>query len=559
MLSVSISAFLFIIFASYITLNYYQVTNETIRSTAETQENNLQLLNTQLENQLSHIEGQSVTLSRQNTLNRILRDNTSHYQRNILNMEISNVAYTDSLIDSVELYYDGVLPPQRENQPVKYGSLTSPSADSLMDTLGDKNVSWIGMRDFSLYGNKWPVISHARKLRNFKGEMHALMLMNINPLALSEWLAQFSNNSVLLLLDQNNQVLASTDIGLIGGQYLFDRKQTNLFPRSKEESLVVMNEVASNNWKIISLTPYHILTETSRSITENMIIISIIVSLITILAAILLISKVTSPLKQLIHLMKHHRLNRDSQDQIPTDYENEFGEIFAVYKDLTERNKYLLKEVVTHHEIGKRAELRALQANINPHFLYNTLDQLNWRAIDNDDDDMSTMIELLGDMLRIGLSKGESIITIEREVQYVQKYLDLQKIRLKHKLSYSISLDPSISQAYIPKLTLQPFVENAIIHGFNEQETGHIAMTLKKEDPSTISIMIQDNGSGATTFEKKHTKATGGYGIRNVSERLDNYFNEKVDLTLENHPVEGVLVTIRIPYLVELDAFNNGR
>ena len=71
--------------------------------------------------------------------------------------------------------------------------------------------------------------------------------------------------------------------------------------------------------------------------------------------------------------------------------------------------------------------------------------------------------------------------------------------------------------------------------------------------------MIQDNGSGATTFEKKHTKATGGYGIRNVSERLDNYFNEKVDLTLENHPVEGVLVTIRIPYLVELDAFNNGR
>ena len=533
------------------------MTNETIRMTAKTQENNLLLLNTQLENQLTHIEGQSVTLSRQNNLNLTLRNNASHHQMTILNMQIANVAYTDSLIDSVELYYNGALPPQRENQPVKYGSLSSVADDPVMQKLGDQGVGWLGMREFSLYGQLTPVISHARKLRNFKGEMHAVMLINIDPIALSEWLAQFSDDSALLLLDQANQVLASTDTEQIGSHYSVSTEDSLSIPKNNSESLVVINEVASNNWKIISITPYHILTEASRSIAENMIIISIIVSLMTLLAAVFFISKVTFPIKQLIHLMKHHRLNRDKQEEIPTDYENEFGEIFAVYKDLTERNKYLLKEVVTHHDIGKRAELRALQANINPHFLYNTLDQLNWRAIENDDDEMSSMIELLGDMLRIGLSKGESIITIEREAQYVEKYLELQKIRLKHKLSYTIFVDPTINDAYIPKLTLQPFVENAIIHGFNNQETGQIIIKIEKEDDQTVVITIKDNGSGATTFEKKQSIHTGGYGIRNVSERLDNYFNKNFNLTLENHHEEGVLVTIRIPLQLELDAFNN--
>nr|WP_239585346.1 sensor histidine kinase [Amphibacillus cookii] len=253
--------------------------------------------------------------------------------------------------------------------------------------------------------------------------------------------------------------------------------------------------------------------------------------------------------------MNNYQLTRTIQD-IPDDYQNEFAQLFNGYQNLIKRNERLHHSLIKKYRQHKRAELKALQANINPHFLYNTLDQLNWRAIERGDDDMSIIIELLGDMLRTGLSNGESIMTLEEEVNYVKKYLQLQSIKDSDAFQYTIHLEEKIKDACIPKLTLQPFVENAIIHGFQEMAGGKISINISQRNQQ-VFISIQDNGVGATSFSKSNQKAkTGGYGIKNVKERLNNYFNYKANLMISNREQGGVEVQLTFPVIRDKKALS---
>ncbi|WP_343753986.1 sensor histidine kinase [Alkalibacterium iburiense] len=523
--------------------------------TANQQKSNLLLLNSQIEEQLANIEGQSVILGRQSNLNDVVRGNASYFQMNTLTNEISNIVVTSFLIDSFELYFDAPIPPPREDTPVKYGSLQNMDDKNIFNILGDDNVKWVGIREFAKFEDSRTVISHARKLRNFRGDVHALLIINLDPTHLTEWLTSFVNTSELVLLNEHDQVLANTSSSLLGNFYSVPFEVTDdtvpTFERV-DNDLVVGSRLSFNDWKTLSVTPYSYLTSTSREIAINMIFVSIIMVLVALLFGLLFISKLTYPLKQLIDLMEEYKLNRTIQ-KIPNDYDNEFGKIFDVYRNLTARNEYLLKKVITHYRRQKVSELKALQANINPHFLYNTLDQLNWRAIENDDDEMSHMIELLGEMLRIGLSKGESVIPIEKEVEYVKKYLELQSIRLEDKLSYTIHVDDDIKNSFIPKLTLQPFVENSIVHGFSDSRHGRIEIAVNKTNSNDIVITLIDNGIGAENFQKESKTSTGGYGIKNVKERLKNYFENDVSICIENHSDSGVMVEIIIPNIKNID------
>src|SRR5699024_4950723 len=168
---------------------------------------------------------------------------------------------------------------------------------------------------------------------------------------------------------------------------------------------------------------------------------------------------------------------------------------------------------------------------------------------------MSEMIELLGDMLRTGLANGESVLTIEDEVKYVEKYLKLQVIRKQGTFRYQIDLNKQISHVFIPKLTLQPFVENAIIHGLQDTENGLITITIDEKDQQ-IYVSIKDNGVGADSFSKKEQNTkTGGYGIKNVKDRLNNYYNYNAKVSIMNRPEGGVEVLLIIPKISDKSEF----
>ncbi len=540
--------------STIILMNYRVSVNEIVHLTASQQQTNLDLIKQNIEEKLRSLETNAVVLSRQRSLNEVINNRTSYYQAYSLSIDFSNSVYSNGALHSIEIYMND--PPTNNIQnPVRYGHLDHAKQSDWIHLLDKQISAWLGIRTVEMIAGEERVISHARVINNARGDMQAIIVLNLDPLIVENWLRSYPNESTLYLINENDHVLASTNHVVIGENYAVSsaiKEQPYLI---EGDELVVKTDLLPYEWKLIGVTPYHELTESSKQVAKDLLLFSALLTLVVIIIISVLTNQLTKPIAKLTDLMNHYHLDSTVQD-IPKDYHNEFGQLFSGYRNLITRNEHLHNSLIKQYKQHKHAELRALQANINPHFLYNTLDQLNWRAIEQGDDEMSMMIELLGDMLRTGLSNGESIMTIEEEVDYVEKYLKLQVIRKQNHFHYQISCQDSISQALIPKLTLQPFVENAIIHGLQDLKDGLITISISEKNEMVL-ISIKDNGVGADSFTKSNKVIkTGGYGIKNVKERLNHYYNNKAKVNLFNRAEGGVEVQLVIPKVTNKDEFS---
>ena len=216
---------------------------------------------------------------------------------------------------------------------------------------------------------------------------------------------------------------------------------------------------------------------------------------------------------------------------------------------------------VRHEEINlRKTELKALQAQINPHFLYNTLDSIAWMCEQGQNADAVQMVHALARLFRISISKGHELIPIAKEIEHAESYLQIQKYRYKNRFSYDFQVDPSCLDYLCNKITLQPIIENAINHGLDLLvEEGHIQVEVKP-DGDDILFRVIDDGVGMSPEQveaimnqkpKDHT----GIGIRNVNDRLKIYFGKQYGLRIESVPDEGTCVEIRMPKVRQEDAY----
>ena len=204
----------------------------------------------------------------------------------------------------------------------------------------------------------------------------------------------------------------------------------------------------------------------------------------------------------------------------------------------------------------RREELKALQAQINPHFLYNTLDSIIWSLRMRQVEESIEMLTALTDFFKISLSKGRDIITIEEEVKHIKSYLSIQHRRYQEKFDYDIHVDPSILSCRTPKLILQPVVENAIYHGIKPmEEKGYIYIHIFPQEGDVI-LQVQDTGMGMDEdtcrrlnreLDTISSDQQGtGYGVRNVNDKIKIVYGSKYGVTIESAMGEGTVVTLRI-------------
>lgn len=558
-LFISISSLFIITLATIIFINYRVSIKEIVHLSASQQQTNVTLIKDSIEERLRAFEANAIVLSRQSSLNEVINNRGSYYQIYSLTNDFSNSVYSNGDLHSIEIFIDD--PPTNNIQnPVRYYDLEKALTSPLIHRLDHKNADWIGIRTVEMISGDEPVISHARKIKNSRGQTQAILVLNLDPLIAESWLRSYPNESVLYLIDKHAHILASTNQTEIGQKYIPSTTSEELTDWNRsyfvnKDELVVTADLMSYDWQLVATTPYQQLTQSSKQAATRLLLFSLLITVFVLIAIGFLSNQLTKPIHQLTDLMNHYQLNRATQN-IPNHYRNEFGHLFTGYKNLINRNEKLHKSLIAQHKQQKRAELKALQANINPHFLYNTLDQLNWRAIESGDDDMSEMIELLGGMLRVGLSNGKSILTIEEEVEYVKKYLKLQEIRQQGTFQYHIVMEEEVRHALIPKLTLQPFVENALIHGIQDIEDGLITITIR-DKKNFIQISIKDNGLGADSFSKHKTDhKSGGYGIKNVKDRLNHYYHYAAKINITNRPEGGVEVILRIPKIFDTKGFS---
>lgn len=286
-----------------------------------------------------------------------------------------------------------------------------------------------------------------------------------------------------------------------------------------------------------------------------MLMIGVMLALLPLL--VIISNIVTKPLSQLSEAINKFSTG-DFEQQVEVTTHDEVGEVAECFNRMVGDIRTLIDEnyVITLQE--KESELAALQAQINPHFLYNTLDSLYWQAQAADNEELAETILALSQLFRLVLSQGKKEVTVGQEVELVSRYLQIQKVRFNRRLNYEIDVDEAVKKAKIPKLILQPFVENAIVHGFeNVSVACHLKVTGRKEG-DYICFEVQDTGIGMRQdqidaiweeeTEQYAKQRVGRFAIKNIKERLQLKYHDDFKLEIQSDVGHGTTVTLAVPF-----------
>lgn len=260
------------------------------------------------------------------------------------------------------------------------------------------------------------------------------------------------------------------------------------------------------------------------------------------------------PVKKLIRSMTDIERGVSSTEEPPGPLHG-FSEICDLddsFREMVKKIQSLMEHIKNEEEILRKVEFNALQEQINPHFLYNTLDSILWMSQKGENKEVSKMVSALAKLLRISLSKGREVITIGNELKHVESYLIIQSTRYKDQFTYEFLIDEGLLDKKCLKLTLQPFVENAIYHGIDRMvDEGKITISGHR-DGGDIVLSVKDNGLGMdedslSRIFTGESKSEGGFGVKNVNDRLRIYFGSEYGVTIQSELDVGTEVFIRFP------------
>lgn len=318
---------------------------------------------------------------------------------------------------------------------------------------------------------------------------------------------------------------------------------------------VTVKSVGYTGWKLVGVTPEQ---DSYLNTLKTKLFMVFLVGLFLLILMIInasISSRITVPIRELEKSVNALETgNLDAEVYQGGSYE--IRHLGRSIGDMAKQIKVLMQDIVAEHESKRKSEFDTLQSQINPHFLYNTLDIIVWMIENEQKSEAVKVVTALARFFRISLSKGKSIITVRDELEHVRNYLMIQQMRFKNKFTYTIDAAPEVLGLASLKLMLQPLVENAIYHGMEFKDgDGIIAVTaVQKEDG--LWFTIQDNGLGMTEeqvesllTEHAHvsSKRGSGIGVKNVNERIRLYFGNEYGISIESEPDEGTTIRIHLP------------
>ena len=332
---------------------------------------------------------------------------------------------------------------------------------------------------------------------------------------------------------------------------------------SESNVIYVLQTVEGSPWRVVGVSYVDELV--TSSLWENFWLLALAAAAVLLAALVssIVISRALSrPLKGLSRAMRQFEKNADTFTYAPVGGAREVQELSESFGHMVVKIQHLM-ETVRREEINlRKTELKALQAQINPHFLYNTLDSIAWMCEQGRNDEAVQMVNALAQLFRISISRGHELIPIRSELRHAESYLKIQKHRYKNQFSYRFDVDESCLDFLCNKITLQPIIENAIYHGINGLvDEGEIVITLRA-DGSDVVFTVADNGVGMEEEQiqailRKERSDHTGIGIKNVNDRLKIYFGEGYGITIDSEPDVGTTVTIRMPQVREEGEYEN--
>ena len=324
-----------------------------------------------------------------------------------------------------------------------------------------------------------------------------------------------------------------------------------------------LSSVQGGAWRVVGVS---YVDELVNQNMQAMLRLSVAMAAVILVAALLtswLLSRLLGrPLRGLAAAMERFERDADRFAYRPVGGTREVRELSNSFGHMVVRIQRLMSTVREEEVNLRKTELKALQAQINPHFLYNTLDSIAWMCERGRNADAVKMVHALARLFRISISRGQELIPIAKEIEHAESYLQIQKYRYKNQFTYEFHVDPDCLDYYCNKITLQPIIENAINHGLDLMvEEGRIDVTVRR-DGEDILFLVQDNGVGmspeqvASILDRGPTDRTG-IGIKNVNDRLKIYFGKNYGLRITSELDVGTSVEIRMPRIQEGDHEGN--
>lgn len=312
-----------------------------------------------------------------------------------------------------------------------------------------------------------------------------------------------------------------------------------------------INTLLHTRWRIVTVNNVNEIALARQQIFVILLFIFIISFIVTIIVSLVISRRISRPLNELKKTMFKVE-NGDFYTKVEVSGQKEVVRLSKSFNSMLDEIRKLMKEVVNEQKEKRKTELKALQNQINPHFLYNTLDSIVWLAENHRSEDVITTVVALARFFRISISRGETFIPVKDEISHIQNYLTIQKIRYVDKFEYTFEVDQEIYDYKVMKLILQPIVENAIYHGVGD-DTEHISIRAVKEGDFLV-FEVQNTGYGITEerineiYEiLKGTHSKSSVGMRNVYLRLKLFYGEEADIVIKSTLDEMTCIRLLMP------------
>jgi two-component system sensor histidine kinase YesM len=372
--------------------------------------------------------------------------------------------------------------------------------------------------------------------------------------------ANVVKGSVSYLLAPDKQIILTSGV-LSNEDQLIEHPDPNSFNQTASiqtgDRIHLYRSIPSSQWTMVTSIPLNEIVYESKKLRNELYSWVIAITAIAYMFAYILAHSITRRISRLIRRLRS--IDTGSLISIGRiSGKDEIGELIQTYNSMIDRIDLMNREQYKLGQEVNNAQLKALQSQINPHFLYNTLDLINWMAAQGRDKDIQRVIKALSRFYKLSLNNGKDIITIRDELSHVSFYIEIQNARFENKITFITEVDEDILDCGIPKITLQPIVENAIFHGIlgRPNGLGTVKITVKRSGPD-ILLIVNDDGIGMVQ-ERLRLIAQGdvgvnpsisgsGYGIKNVRLRILHYFGESYGIVYRSAPGEGTSVEIRIP------------
>lgn len=489
-----------------------------------------------------------------------------------LDRDIETLMRTRTDILSISLFTtDGKLLYEGTNLKLKDTAdvLNESWFQSAMGGNGDTHISPPHVQN--LYKNRHPwVITLSRKV-NFRinqTTVEGVLMIDMNFSVIEDLIndVTLGKKGYVFILDKDNNIVYHHQQQLIYSGIKTEKldgifeTETGSFVQvdSAGESRILTIYPASHvNWKLVGVYYLSDLIAAQRDLTQFIVLTLALGMVIFISVSIYMTDRITKPIAELEDSMRAVERG-DFNIRLDLQGEYEVVQLARRFNLMTSQIKSLMSQVVSEQEAKRKSELSALQAQINPHFLYNTLDSVIWMAESGKHQEVVKMVTALARLFRISISRGRNVISVSEELSHAENYLTIQKMRYKDQFEYRFEVEDDVLGYKTQKLVLQPIIENAIYHGIRQMvDEGEIVIRAYL-DGDALVFEVEDNGLGMSEEVRskvllKHkddddgTVRVGGVGVTNVYERIQLMYGEQYGIEIESEIEEGTKVTLTIP------------